>query len=373
MMRKYRVLLLTSILGIGGTELSTLAIYQELSRRGHDVHWFSGDGPLADELRKADVKLHIGNLQYRFSPRIFKGVCELHRYVRENEIDLIHSQTIVPTFMSYMASRYSRECPVPVIWHDRGIKDIIYHIVGKLFNIFPDFVITNSHYERGLLEKRGLSPSKVKTVHNCMYLPLSEQTPNGDLVMRKYNLAEGVPKIGVIGRLAIQKGHRYLLDAVPRILQKHPEAVFFIVGDGPIKEDLMAQTDSLGINKNVFFTGTLRGQQLVDIYSASDIIAVPSVVEPFGNISLEAMAMSKPVVASSVGGIPEAVTDGETGILVPPADPEKLADGITYLIENRETALTMGQAGKNRVESYFTARRLVDEIEEIYHKVLPTG
>jgi glycosyltransferase involved in cell wall biosynthesis len=124
----------------------------------------------------------------------------------------------------------------------------------------------------------------------------------------------------------------------------------------------------LGIEGDVIFTGFRRDVER--FYSIMDIFVLPSTWEPFGNVLLEAMSFAKPVVATNVGGIPEVVVDEETGFVVPPEDPEALANKIMFLIKNKELCREMGLKGRKKVKEYFTPERLRDEVESVYESLV---
>ena len=226
-------------------------------------------------------------------------------------------------------------------------------------NVVPDFVITNSHFERYKLIRNGMHPSKVRTIHNALIIPLPQniqKTPRSTI------------HIAAIGRLVPVKGHRYFIEAAAYIKKTHKKVYFFIAGDGPLRSSLKQLRDDLGLTNDIEFIGFQR--DLSQVYSSLDILVNPSVYESFGNTCLEAMAFEKPVVATRVGGVPEVVIEGDTGLLVPIQDPEKLAEAIIFLLDYPDTAHKMGQAGRERVKKQFTRNRAGNELEEVYETVL---
>lgn len=174
--------------------------------------------------------------------------------------------------------------------------------------------------------------------------------------------------IGVVARLTQQKGLRYLLAALPLVLERVPNCHAYILGDGEEETFLHELAKQLKIQHAVSFVGF---QQNVEAWiDAMDILVLPSLWEGFGLVLLEAMALKKPVVASRVGPIPEVVFDMETGILVPPRDPGALAKAISQLSENSATRLKMGESGFARVSNLFTIDTMVDKTMVVYRQVL---
>ena len=358
-------MLITRFFAIGGEELSTLSIALELKKRGHRVFWMSSNGPLIEELKRNDVDCLRANMGKRNILSFIMGTHDIWKFVRLEAIDIIHSQSAVPTIMSFLARLAPLSKSIRILWHDRGLHDISYPIVGQLFNYAADFVITNSNHERGKLLKDGLKPARVRTIHNCLNMPLpSKVAPDHDLV-REFKINQKDYIIGTVRRLHPEKGGHYdLLKCAAEVLKDFPKAKFIIIGGGPLETQLRNFASKLNIEDNVIFTGFRR--DLEKFYSIMDIFVLPSTWEPLGNVLVEAMAFGKPVVATNVGGIPEVVVDNETGILVPPADPSKLAEALLYLLQNPDIAKRLGEAGKKRVSDYFTIERLADELEEVY-------
>ena len=163
------------------------------------------------------------------------------------------------------------------------------------------------------------------------------------------------------------KGIRYLIEAVADLRQTVPTARLLVVGDGPFKQSLMNLVQKLGLDEQVIFTGYRR--DIPQMMNTMDVFVLPSLREDLPLSLIEAMAMRKPVVATSVGGIPEVVVDGETGILVPPMDSTALAKAIARILLNKQIASRMGLAGRQRVENQFSADAVVARTQQIYNRL----
>jgi glycosyltransferase involved in cell wall biosynthesis len=175
-----------------------------------------------------------------------------------------------------------------------------------------------------------------------------------------------------VARLEVEKGHPTLLDAWPRVLASVPNAHLLIVGEGSQREALEAQARRLGLlggdHPSVTFTG--RRDDVPAVTAALDVAVLPSYREAQGLSILEAMALGRPVVASAVGGIPEMIEHGRTGLLVPPKNPEFLAHAIVRLLNDHPYADTLGKAGRDLVEERFCAELMVRAIETIYDEAV---
>lgn len=358
-MNKLNILLITPWLRIGGEERSTLSIARDLQERGHKVLVMTTDGPLYPEYRRHNIELMFSNVDKRSIGGILKGARDIKKIVLRDHIQLIHTQTVVPTIMSYLAVRNIWGKRPKIIWHCRGIKAKSYFWISKLFNYIADLVIANSRHEMNKLVKNGLAPNHIKVIHNIININFPEKlVPAGN----------NHSVVATVSRLAPQKGIEYFLEAAKSVSRELPETRFLIVGDGPSRAALQQTARNFGVADVVEFAGFKEDME--QIYPLMDILVFPSLWEPFGNVAIEAAAYALPVIASNVGGIPEAVADGQTGVLVPPKRPDKLAESILHLLRNPDLARKMGRAGRERVRKYFTAERLISEIEDTYEHLV---
>jgi glycosyltransferase involved in cell wall biosynthesis len=180
----------------------------------------------------------------------------------------------------------------------------------------------------------------------------------------EYGMEPGSLVVGVVARLEPEKGHPTLLEAWPQVLFEVPDAYLLVVGEGSQRETLERQAAELRVAHRVVFTG--RRDDVPAVTAALDVAVLPSYREAQGLSVLEAMALSRPVVASNVGGIPEMIDDGLTGLLVPPHDPAALADAITRLLVDHQYADVIARRGHDFVHEQFCVEQMVHAIEEIY-------
>jgi glycosyltransferase involved in cell wall biosynthesis len=204
---------------------------------------------------------------------------------------------------------------------------------------------------------------KVDVVHNGTSLaPLNR--PANTALRTALAGTTGRPIVLTPARLHKQKGHCYLLEAAARI----PQALFVFAGDGPERESLEAQARQLGVSDRVVFLG--YRQDIPDLLASCDLFVLPSLFEGLPLSILEAMAAGKPVVASAIGGTDEAILHGETGLLVPPADPAALAAAIQTVLSNPLLARRLAAAGKARVDREFSVGAMVQRVTQIYEEIL---
>jgi glycosyltransferase involved in cell wall biosynthesis len=198
----------------------------------------------------------------------------------------------------------------------------------------------------------------------------------------EYGFAEGSPLVGVIARLEPEKGHPTLIEAWPRVLEGVPDARLLIVGEGSQRDALEAQAEALNLlgeacsgdhcvgtrrarpGARIVFTG-LR-DDVPAVTAALDVAVLPSYREAQGLAILEAMALRRPMIATAVGGVPEMIEDGRTGLLVPPHDADALAAAITRLLTNHPLADTVARAGHDFVHANFSLAHMLSAVSEIY-------
>jgi glycosyltransferase involved in cell wall biosynthesis len=211
-------------------------------------------------------------------------------------------------------------------------------------------------------ERGGLAP--VDLVYNGVDLDRYDKQEPCCTLHEEYGMEPGAQTVGVVARLEPEKGHPTLLDAWPAVLRACPQTYLLIVGEGSRHDALEAQARELRIAHRVVFTG--RRDDIPAVTAALDVAVLPSYREAQGLTILEAMALSRPVVASNVGGIPEMVEDGVTGILVPPHDAPALATAITRLLRDHPFADTLARAGHDLVHDRFCIQLMVNAVESIY-------
>ena len=219
--------------------------------------------------------------------------------------------------------------------------------------------------ERKLVEEERVQ-TPVRLIYNGVDLSRYDDQQPCCTLHEEFGMEPGSQIVGVVARLEPEKGHPTLLEAWPTVLREVPDAYLLIVGEGSRRETLEAQARDLRIAHRVVFTG--RRDDVPAVTAALDVAVLPSYREAQGLSILEAMALSRPVVASNVGGIPEMITNGVTGLLVPPHDADALAGSIIRLLRDHPYADTLGRAGHDQVHDRFCIQLMVKAIEDIYEE-----
>lgn len=215
----------------------------------------------------------------------------------------------------------------------------------------------------------GVNPAKIHTIRYG--LPhtsgMVDQRAARQTLRETIGAQDDAPLVGLVCRLTEQKGVQYALEAFAQIAAEFPAARLVIAGDGPLREKLQHTSKTLNIDQRVHFLGWR--DDAAQVLAALDVFLMPSLWEGFGLVMLEAMAQQLPIIGSRVSAVPEVVQDGETGLLVPARDSAALANALRTLLQDKPLRRHMGLLGEDRLETHFSAARLVDETAALYQRL----
>lgn len=368
-MQKTNILQIIATLDIGGAERQLVELVKRLDKNKYNVTvcCITRGGPMEENLKKLGIEYHLLHKRFKFD---FTVIFKLTRLIRQKKIDLVHT-------WNFTANAWGRLCAwvagVPIIIaSEHGTFSPVLKrqiLVDKLLSKCTDKIITVSNNFKECIERIEKIPhEKIIAIHNGIDINEFGTSVNNANLKNELKIDKECPVVGIVARLDPLKDHESFLRAAEYIIKKMPEVRFLIVGDGELRGKLESLAKEVGLSKKVIFTGFRR--DITNILSIINVFVLCSISEALGIAVLEAMASSKPVVATNVGGIPEVVKDEETGILVPPGNPEALAESITRLLKNKEEARRIGLAGRRRVEKYFDIKLKVKKVEEIYDKLI---
>lgn len=234
-------------------------------------------------------------------------------------------------------------------------------------------IVAVSRFTASLVERAGVGPDRITVIYpGCDLTRFGVRPPDLELRRRVLGARHRDRVILTTGNLVARKGHDLVIQALARLRHEIPDVTYLIVGDGPFSADLHALTDTLGVRDRVVFAGRVSDADLPAMYSLGDVFIMASRerreehdVEGFGLVYLEAGACGKPVIGGRSGGVPEAVVDGVTGLLVDPADPEDVARALKRLLTDHALAERLGRQGRERVVKEFTWARAADRMNDV--------
>src|SRR3989344_1716514 len=298
----------------------------------------------------------------------------MKKLLKKNKYALIHAHWIIP--QGWIAGKIGKKRKIPVI--TTAHAGDVFHSHSFFLKPFWKSAIRNATYctvnstYTGKILKSITTPKRMDIIP--MGVDLAQFSPRKrDPKLKRHHHAEQL--LLSVGRLAEKKGLTYLMKAMPLVLKQYPKAKLLIIGDGPEKERLIKETKELGVDRSVAFIGKMPNKELPKYYASADIFIGPSIVtksgdtEGLGVVFLEALASGCAVIGSNVGGIPDIIKGGETGMLVPEQNPEALAKAIVLLLKDDALrAKTIAKGQKHIVAEYDwekIAKRFSDMIEEL--------
>lgn len=352
--------------GNGGAQESYTGLLLRLDRSAYEVRALSlSSGSAVQRLRRLGLEVAVID-----EADDDAAVRELTAYLVREEIDLLHAHMYRAEVLGARAAVAAGTAVVMATVHSSRVRSP--EDVAALAALTPvmDRLIVPSASILAKVRAEGRGAASFSVIPNGVDLARFDLPLTACALRREYGIPGGAPLLGVVARLEPEKGHRYLIEAMPAILRGAPETWLVIVGEGSLDGELRAQAAALPApaGDRVVFTG--RREDVAAITGDVDIAVLPSLREAQGISILEAMARRKPVVASGVGGIPEVLTNGLDGLLVPPADPAALADACIRLACSPELRARMGEAGRATVEARFSLDAMVRQIEEVYDEEL---
>jgi len=344
---------------LGGAEHHVLQLCELLGARGHEVTVVCPRGrPLVPELARRGIP----HLTPRTMGKLdLLTLWRLGSWLREGGYDLLHTHL---STASLLGSAAAHRVGVPVVATVHGLnRAFAFRRVGHLIAV--------SQAVRTHLVRQGIPANTIRVVYHGIQQPVA--VPDGAQVRGGLGIPPDAFVIGVASRLRPEKGHRFLLEAAAQLMRQDEgqRTVVLLVGEGSERPALQAQAVALGIARHVHFTGFQA--EVAPFLAAMDVCVVPSLKEGLSLVALEAMALARPVVASAVGGLPEVVEEGRTGLLVAPGQVMPLARALAKLAGDPETARAMGQAGRARVRRLFTVERMAAQTEDAYRWAIAEG
>ena len=376
----------------GGSAETTLQVISLLNREKYEVFLVHGlslesnMGAMEQEVLARDLSLTekrgirvftIPSLVRRLSLiNDILAFISIYRLIKRIKPHIVHTHTskagVIGRLASYLAG-------VPIIIHTPHghvfhsyygcILSKMIVFAERIMSLMTDKITALTDKERDEHLEQGIaSIEKYVIIHSGVML---QQILNKDMEIETGKNKLGIPQnskvIGTVGRLVPVKGHKYLVSAAKIVTKEFDNAVFLFVGDGYLESILERQAESLGVRENIIFAGWRS--DVIDVLGLFDIFVLPSLNEGMGKVLIEGMALGKPIVASSVGGIIDLVKNGDNGILVPPRDSDALAEAILKLIRNKNLSQKLGKNGKAKVYPEYDTSTMIKQIEEMYESL----
>jgi glycosyltransferase involved in cell wall biosynthesis len=348
--------------GHGGQEIRTLAETRWLMDHGWGaLIACQPDSPLLAEARAAAIPA----VPVRMRGATDVGaVFALRRVIRERDASVIHTHSSVDSWLGALAARSLRR---PVV-RSRHVSIPIQRRRALVYRL-ADRIITSGEGVRALVIAAGVAPERVVAIPAGVDPGRFHGAVSGGQVRNELGLPAGAALVGLVANVRGSKGHNVFLESARAILAQAPDTRFLIVGAGVGFDEVSDRVKRMGLEASVHLTGFRR--DIPEVMAALDVLALPSIrSEAIPQVIPQALAVGTPVVASTVGGSPELIRDGENGRLVPPADPGALADAILALLRDPARARAMARAGQALVRERYTIDATMTRTADVYRALV---
>lgn len=361
------ILFIANHLNIGGITSYTLTLARGLEKKGHNVYLASSGGSLLPAFIDSGIEYAPIPIKTKkeINPKIIYSAFILSALIREKQIDIIHSQSRTTQVLGALLRKFTG---VPYISTCHGFFKK--RILRKIFPCWGKKVIAiSAQVKEHLIKDFKVKESDIEVIHNGIEVEKYKPQATGYRLQRRKDLGlKDGPVIGIVARLSDVKGHQYLIEAMPMVVEKIPQAQLLIVGSGKMQGDLQSRAQDLGIRRNIFFIPEVSDTR--EVLGVMDLFVMPSLNEGLGLAIIEAMAQGLAVIGSSVGGIKTLIQDGSTGILIGPADSHAIAKAITELLEDKQKREYLGNNARVFIQKNFSQEIMVNRTERVYQECL---
>ena len=375
-----KVLLLTTHINIGGIGLYLYNLAKALKKRKVESFVASSGGNLEEYFKTARIPLVNLDIKtkFEFNPKLIPEIFKLIRFIKVNDIDIIHAHTRVTQVLGQLISRFTA-----LKRRTSLTEEIRPHFVTtchgffkserlsrRLFPCWGEMTIAISQaVKTHLINDFKVPENRISLIYNGIDLEESSKTLKDEekkLLKENLGLGKG-PVIGSIGRLSPVKGYKYLLFAMKDLRGVMPDAKLLIIGEGPSGNELKDLTKKLNLGDAVkFVKATLDIRRFLAVM---DIFVFPSIQEGLGLSLIEAMASGKACIATSIGGISSVIEDGKNGLLVQPGDSHSLTEAMRRLLLDKELFSRLRNAARDSVKNKFSLDRMVEDTIKFYESV----
>jgi len=354
----------------GGAE-KQLINYLEASDRNdfrHTVLCLTDRGDMAELVAAMDIPIKVHKVRFR---NFFRDISDLARWFRQEKVAVIHTHMFFAAMWGRLAGL---KAGVPILvttehgkepWKKWWQIRLDRWLSGKTFR----HIAVSEDVRRIRMKRDGVASGKIQLIPNGVPIPAQVGDPEvRSRVRNEFGLGGNQPVIGTVGRMIEAKAYPVLVEALALARDSLPELHWLQIGDGPDRQAVMEKAKAMGQESHVTFAG--RRADISDLLEAMDVWVMSSIREGLPVALLEAMAAGKPIAATRVGGIPDAVEDEVSALLVPENDPRALADIILRLVGNRELAGRLGVAARERAVAHYGIDAVAEKIEKIYREGL---
>jgi len=364
-----RILQLISSGGFYGAEAVAVSLSAHLARLGnravlgvfHNVH--NPHLEIVERAASRGVAVEIIPCQGKLDWRAVRAV---RRCVADHDIDVVHTHGYKSDFYAYLALHSSKPLVATChTWNSDTLSLRVYSGLDRVLLRRFDRIVAVSQPIADILLQSGVRREKVKVIANGIEVERYESAPPS---LRRELRGNGTVVVGLVGRLAAQKGPEFFLRAAKEVVARYPQTLFVLVGSGPLREHLEAQARELEIAEHTVFAG--QRNDMPEVYASLDIFVLPSLYEGLPIALLEAMASRKPVIATPVGAVPQVIQHERTGLLVQPQNPSALCEAMCRLIADCSFRQQLADNGYRLVREHFSMESMTQDHLRLYQEAL---
>lgn len=380
MTQRINILYLMRTWVFGGSHTIIMLMLKHLPAERYNILCIPYDTPSAGDdvfvkvLRDAGYPVPEERIPWRRRSDWLHARRTLSRLIEKYSADIVHTYD---PHSNVLVGLGRRRWPCACVasahgWWSRWfpLRSHVYTWIERQYAL-PNFerVLTVSQNMKGKILRGKTPEDRIRVIHTGLDPEALRPTRSRAETRRRLDIPENANVVGTVGRLFIEKGHTYLLQAAGRLLLAFPDLHVLIVGDGPLRSNLQGQAAQLGLASRVHFTGFY--DDVPGALAAMDVFALPSILdEGFPTAVLEAQAMGLPVIASDVGGTCETIDVGKTGVLVRPKDVAGLAEALRALLADADSRQAMAQAARPWIERSFTLGHMIEQVSTAYEEAL---
>ena len=376
--------------GIGGPQIRVLSVAKELRKYGIETVMLSPkeEGDFAQRARNERFKIYQIML---YGPKHFNSlvsvlanfkwiltfpfsVFTIAKIIKKEEIDIVHTNGLI-NLQAPVAALLTRR---KVVWYLSSslFPKIVVSLIMPFVNVISDQIVIIAKRLKKYHFRNAKNLTKISIIYECVdvnkFNPIDITESNKDELKKEFNIEPHDQVVGCVGSINPTKGYEYFIQSANLIKKELDSVKFIIVGVRPNSQKhyyqkLRTLISSLELEHDIIFTGAR--DDVPQILSILDVFVLSSVSEGGPRVTLEAMAMEKPVVSTDVGAVSEQMVDGKSGIIVPPKNPKAMAEAVIYLLEHPEERIKIEEKARERVKKVFSLERCVEEHKKLYKDV----
>jgi len=354
------ILYITNHLNVGGITSYCLTLAAGIKKRGNNIYIASSGGEVLPKFQESGINYFFVPLKTKneLSPKIIFSAIKLTKFIRKNNIDIIHTNSRTTQVLGCLLHRLTLARHVTTChgFFNNKISRVMFPCWGE------KIIAISEQVKDHLINDFKVDNKRIEIINNGIDIEKFNSRIKSNL-----NIGEG-PVIGIIARLSDVKGHEFLIRAFKLVLNNYPQAKLLIVGEGKMKVRLVKLVEDLGIDKNVVFIPGISDTR--EALSVMDVFVMPSLQEGLGLALMEAMSMGLAVIGSDVGGIKTLIQDKQNGFLVKPADHQALAQALIVLLADAGKREALGLKARKFISLNFSQDKMISKTLEVYSECL---